>query len=131
MTADHSSANDRERTTASPWPVLIAVGLVLSEVGIVVDLFPIAVGGLVLFAASVAGILAESRHVSSPWPLAVGFGVLFVAAGTALYALGTGTIAVSGADGLVGLASRGLAIAVAGVVVVVGSAILRYRSRTH
>ncbi|WP_440769587.1 DUF7541 family protein [Natronorubrum sp. DTA28] len=131
MTADHTSANDRERTTASPWPVLIAIGLVLSEVGIIVDLFPIAVGGLVLFAASVAGILAESSHVSSPWPLAIGFGVLFVVAGSALYALGTGAVAVPAADGLVGLASRGLAIAVAGVVIVVGSAILRSRSRTH
>ncbi|WP_436347750.1 DUF7541 family protein [Natronorubrum sp. FCH18a] len=129
MTADHSSANDRERTTASPWPILVALGLVLSEVGIVVDLFPIAVGGLVLFAASVAGLLAESNHVSSQWSLATGFGVLLVVAGSALYALGTGALAVPAADGLVGLASRGLAIAVAGAVTVVGSVIVRKRTR--
>ncbi|WP_137289739.1 DUF7541 family protein [Natronorubrum halophilum] len=127
--ADHSSANDRERPTASPWPVLIALGLVFSEVGIVVGLFPVAVAGLVLFAASVAGILAESSHVASPWPLTVGAGLVFVAAGSALYALGTGAMVVPAIDGLTGLASRGLAVAVAGVVTVVGAGIVRYRKR--
>lgn len=127
--ADHSSANDSKRPTASPWPVLIALGLVFSEVGIIVGLFPIAVGGLVLFAASITGVLAESSHVASPWPLAMGFGVVFAVAGAVLYALGTGSLSVAAVDGLSGLASRALAISVAGVVTVAGAAILRYRHR--
>ncbi|MXV64085.1 hypothetical protein GS429_18845 [Natronorubrum sp. JWXQ-INN-674] len=125
--ADHSSATDRERPTASPWPVLIALGLALSEVGIVVDLFPIAVAGLVLFAVSVTGILAESRHIANPQSLATGFGLAFVLLGSVLYVLGTGSLSVAAADDLTGLASRGLAIAVAGVVTIAGTAIKRYR----
>ena len=129
---DHSRANDREQPTASPWPLMVALGLVGSEVGIIVDLFPVAVGGLVLFAASVAGILAESGHVGSPWPLATGLGVLFVVAGALLYALGTGALSVAALEGLTGLATRGLAIAVAGVVTVAGTVLVRARRRsTH
>ena len=131
--ADHSSANDRdrdrERPTASPWPVLIALGLAGSEVGIVVDLFPVAVAGLVLFAASVAGILAESDHVASPWPVAIGCGAVLALAGAALFALGTGAVSLEAADGLTGLATRGLAIAIAGVVTVVGTVAVRARRR--
>lgn len=132
---DHSSANDRdrdrERPTASPWPVLIAVGLAGSEVGIVVDLVPVAVGGLVLFAASVAGILAESDHVTDPLPVAMGFGAVFALGGGMLYALGTDTVAPAAVDGLTGLATRGLAIAIAGIVTVVGTVIVHYRRRYH
>ncbi|QRV15933.1 DUF7541 family protein [Haloterrigena salifodinae] len=131
---DHSSANDRgerdrERPTASPWPVLVAIGLAGSEVGIVVDLLPVAVGGLVLFAASVAGILAESDHVADPLPVAMGFGAVFALGGGMLYALGTDTVAPAATDGLTGLTTRGLAIAIAGIVTVVGTVIVHYRRR--
>ncbi|MDQ2049869.1 hypothetical protein RBH26_05175 [Natronolimnohabitans sp. A-GB9] len=122
--ADHSSANDRERPTASPWPVLIALGLAGSEIGIILDLFPVAVGGLVLFAGSVGGILAESDHASSPLPVAAGFGVLFVLVGGVLYALATGAFST---DGFAGLATRGLVLVVAGVITLVGTALVRYR----
>ncbi|WP_306057319.1 DUF7541 family protein [Natronococcus wangiae] len=125
--ADHSTGTEQP-TASSPWPVLVAVGLVLSEVGVFVDLFPIAVGGIVLFAASVTGFVAESGHVSSPRPLAIGLGLVFVALGTLLYALGTELVIVAGSERLFGLASRGLAIAVAGVVTVVGAVALRYRN---
>lgn len=122
---DHSSASDRERPTASPWPILVAVGLVCSEVGIIVDLLPVAAGGLVLFAVSVAGFLAESSHISSSQPLVIGFGLVFVLAGSVLYALGTGILTGAAVDGLTGLTSRGLAIAVAGVGTV-GVGLVRY-----
>ena len=130
---DHSSANDRdrdrERPTSSPWPLLIALGLVGSEVGIIVGLLPIAVIGLVLFAASVAGILVESEHVARPWPVAIGFGLVFVLVGAGLYALGSGAVTAAPVDGLTGLTTRGIAIAVAGVATVVGTVIVR--SRRH
>lgn len=124
--ADHTTRTD-DRTAASPWPFLLAVGLVLSEVGVFVDLVPLAVGGLVLFAASIAGFVAESNHVTSPWPIVAGLGVVFVAGGALLYAVGTGLLTSAGSDALVGLASRGVAIAVAGVIAVLGAVTGRYR----
>ena len=70
---------------ASPWPVFIALGIPIAELGIVFDLFPLSVGGLILFCGSVAGILREAGYASTPWrPLAalavvlVGIGVLFL-----------------------------------------------------
>ncbi|MDG5817221.1 hypothetical protein [Natronococcus sp. A-GB7] len=120
------SIETEQPPTSSPWPVLIATGLVLSEVGILVDLLPIAIGGLVLFASSVTGFITESDHVSSPWPLAIGFGALFVVLGAGLYAAGTEQVA-AGSDDPFGLATRGVAIVAAGLVTIVGAAVLRYR----
>ncbi|GAA0288641.1 DUF7541 family protein [Halobacterium noricense] len=51
---------------ASPWPLLVALGLVTSEVGVVFGLRPVTVGGLLLFIGSVTGILTESQHVTRP-----------------------------------------------------------------
>ncbi|MFC7114983.1 hypothetical protein ACFQH2_08475 [Natronoarchaeum sp. GCM10025703] len=50
---------------SSPWPMLIALGIVFSEVGIVLALFPVAVGGLVLLLGSIGGILRETEYVSA------------------------------------------------------------------
>ncbi|WP_049924046.1 DUF7541 family protein [Halopiger djelfimassiliensis] len=130
--ADRSSSTSSataasQPTTSSPWPVLVAVGLAASEVGIVVDLFPVAVVGLVVFAASVTGIVAESNRFGNPRSFAYGFGLLFVLGGTALYAVGTGLVTLAPLEGLVGLASRGSAIAVAGLVTILGAATSQYR----
>ncbi|PSP46070.1 cox cluster protein [Halobacteriales archaeon QH_10_70_21] len=43
----------------SPWPVVVVLGIVLSEVGILFNLYPVSVTGLLLFAGSVAGIVHE------------------------------------------------------------------------
>ncbi|MEF8775390.1 MAG: cox cluster protein [Haloarculaceae archaeon] len=51
---------------ASPWPMFVALGVVLSEVGVVLGFFPVTVGGLLLFGATVAGILRESGYVGRP-----------------------------------------------------------------
>ncbi|XVH30809.1 DUF7541 family protein [Haloferacaceae archaeon DSL9] len=64
---------------ASPWPFFIAIGLVLAEVGIVFELVPVAVGGLLLFCICIAGVLRESTYVNSPWTsLAILAGLLAV-----------------------------------------------------
>ncbi|WP_265111136.1 DUF7541 family protein [Halosolutus halophilus] len=126
--ADHTTRSDG-RTAASPWPFLLAVGLVLSEIGVLVGFFPLAVGGLLLFVASVAGFVAESNHVTSPWPIVAGLGAVFVAGGALLYAVGTGLVTIGGSEALVGLTSRGVAIAVAGGLAVLGAGIGRYRDR--
>jgi hypothetical protein len=62
--------------TASPWPVFVALGLTLSEIGVFIGLFPVAVFGLILFGGSIAGILTESGYVSRPWPTLSGVGVV-------------------------------------------------------
>ena len=72
--------SDRYRM-ASPWPVFVALGFALSEVGIVLGVFPVAVGGVLLFGGSVAGILTESGYVTNLWKttMQVGAGLLVVA----------------------------------------------------
>jgi hypothetical protein len=123
--ADHSSRAPTERTDAArPWPLLVAVGLAGSEVGIVVDLVPVAVAGLVVFAASVAGILADAAYVDRPLPLLAKFGVAFVAVGGVLVAHGTGTLLISPLAPLSGLTSRGVALVLAGLVTVVGTGLV-------
>jgi hypothetical protein len=71
---------------ASPWPVFIALGVPISEVGLVFDIFPVAVGGLLLFCGCIAGMLQESGYVDLPWTsLGVMALLLFVAGGAVLY----------------------------------------------
>jgi hypothetical protein len=71
---------------ASPWPLFVAGGLTLSEVGVVFGSLPVSVGGILLLSASVVGILRESGFSASLWKPALGLGVLFGAAGGALLA---------------------------------------------
>lgn len=117
-----ASESDGGLPKSSPWPVFVAIGLAISEVGVVLALLPLAVGGLLLFAGSVAGILAESGHVDSPWPLLAGLGVV-------LFVLGTGVYLYSGAPVSVAVvietlevgqtvAYRGVSIVTAGLLAV-------------
>jgi predicted tellurium resistance membrane protein TerC len=106
---------------ASPWPVFVALGLTLSEVGIVIGVFAIAVGGLLLLAGSVAGILREAGYVGDVWWTLLGFGAVLLAIGVGLFAsqvdLALDTVlAVVGSPGQHGrVVPRALAVAVAGL----------------
>lgn len=94
---------------ASPWPIPVVLGVVLSELGIVFDgLLPVAVGGLLLLAVSVVGILRESGFADTLWKPALAVAAVFGVVGAALYAGTTAT-------------DRGLALAGSAVVVVAGS----------
>jgi len=66
---------------ASPWPLFVALGFALSEVGIVLGVFPISVGGVLLFGGSIAGILTESGYATHLWKTSalIGAGLLVVA----------------------------------------------------
>ena len=104
---------------ASPWPVFIALGFALSELGIFVGLYPVAVGGLLLLGGSVAGILRESRYAADIWRPLAGLGTAFVLLGLAVVAtqidptvLDVGAV-IADPNGIVG---RGLAIAGAGII---------------
>jgi hypothetical protein len=105
--------------TASPWPVFVALGLALSEIGVFIGLFPVAVFGLILFGGSIAGILTESGYVTRPWPTLVGVGVVLalIAVGLAVAYVPVSSIAVANI-GNGPVLTRLVAVAVAGVVMV-------------
>lgn len=98
-----------EYRKASPWPLFVAFGLAIFEVGIVWPLFPVAVGGLLLFVGSVVGILRESSYITDPWKGLVAASVVCLAAGGVVTYFTTGSIRL-----------RGLAVLVGGVVVLAG-----------
>lgn len=96
---------------ASPWPLFVALGIPISEIGILFDLFPVAVGGLLLFCGSVAGMSHESGYAKTPWrALVVLAAILFVAGG-----------ALAFTD--VSLVTRGYAIIAAGAILLVGGVV--------
>ncbi|WP_181686722.1 DUF7541 family protein [Halorhabdus salina] len=106
---------------ASPWPVFIALGFALAELGIFVGYFAVAVGGLLLLGGSVAGILVESGYASSVWRPLAGLGIAFGLLGVALVAsqVDPATLdalsVVTDPNGIVG---RGLAIVGSGAILV-------------
>jgi len=63
-----SEESDPEQsfTGASPWPLFVALGFALSELGVILGLRPVSVAGLLLFVSAVAGILTESGYISRP-----------------------------------------------------------------
>mgnify|MGYP000010954702 FL=1 len=96
---------------ASPWPVFVALGIPIAEVGIVFGLFPIAVGGLLLFGGSAAGLATEAGYAKTPWRGLVG-------AAAPLAALGVGFAYTA-----INLPTRGFAIlAAAGILVAIVAA---------
>jgi hypothetical protein len=107
---------------ASPWPLFVALGFVLSELGILIGVFAVAVGGLLLFGGSVAGILNESGYVDGVWRSLLAFGFVLAALGGAVVAWGAGPdpgtlLAVVANPGGYGQAvPRALAVAVAGLI---------------
>ncbi|MDS0298222.1 cox cluster protein [Halogeometricum sp. S1BR25-6] len=95
---------------ASPWPIFVALGIPVSEIGILFDLFPVAVGGLLLFSGSVAGMTRESGYSETPWgPLAV-LGGIFLALGVAFVFTA------------VNLQTRGYAVIAAAVILLLAAA---------
>lgn len=111
--------SDRYRF-ASPWPMFVALGFVLSEVGIFLGLPAIAVGGLLLLGASVAGILRESAYAHNVWVVLAGMGALFGAFGVAiLLSQQPATLAVAELGHPNGIVARGKAVIAAAVILVV------------
>lgn len=102
---------------ASPWPVFVALGLAISEVGVFLNLFIVAVFGLLLFGGSIAGILTESGYTARPWPTLLGFGAVLAVLGLAIvtwqFDLADLTIANFGQNGIL---SRSVAVLAAGVI---------------
>ncbi len=108
---------------SSPWPIFVAFGLAISEVGVFVPLFPVAVGGLLLFTGSVAGILREAEFVTDGWTTFGALGGVLAVLGVGLYAVTGAPVTVdqatfvleAGSRGAVSVAYRALAITTAGL----------------
>jgi hypothetical protein len=78
---DQPGLSDQYRM-ASPWPIFVALGIPIAELGILFDVFAVAVGGLLLFCGSVTGMLRESGYAKTPWrPLVFFAGILFLVGG--------------------------------------------------
>ncbi|MFB6087039.1 MAG: cox cluster protein [Haloarculaceae archaeon] len=92
---------------ASPWPVFVAGGLAVSELGLLFGSFVVAVGGLLVFGGSVAGMVEEAGYARSAWRAAVAFAVVLLAVGAVLLAVTT-------------YGTRGQAVALAGGLLAVG-----------
>lgn len=120
MSERRATAGEYRRT--SPWPVLVALGLALSELGVFVGLFPVAVVGLVLFGASVAGALAATGYVDRPLLGTGAIGVFLLLAALAVAAwrgaLATLDVAAFGTDPVL---SRVLSVAVGGALLLLAA----------
>lgn len=117
---------------SSPWPVFVAFGFAISEVGVFVPLFPVAVGGLLLFTGSVAGILAESEYVDDAWTTFGVMGGVVALLGAGLYLYTGAPLTVDALTRIVEVGSqpgggtvayRALAIVTAGVFGVAGAVV--------
>ncbi|NUE02084.1 cox cluster protein [Halorubraceae archaeon YAN] len=97
---------------ASPWPIFIALGLPVSEIGLVFDIFPLAVGGLLLFCGCIAGILLESNYAETLWGPVLTMIAILVAFGAALLV----------ADGYteIGLVTRAYAVFASAIIMSAG-----------
>lgn len=116
-----------ERTKTSPWPLVIVLGLVLSEVGILFNLYPVSVGGLLLFVGGIAGIVREAGYVTSPWRLVAGLGMAFAALGLLVVSTqvdGGPTAYLSQVFVDDGVSRRGYTVAATGAVLAVAGGVL-------
>jgi len=102
---------------ASPFPLFVALGFALGEVGVVLGLFPMTVAGLLLFGGTVAAILHEAGYIARPWRAMLSMGAFFAGvAALVLVAFGE-TLALAGLlDPANGVAYRMFAVFAAGVV---------------
>jgi len=100
---DENPGLSEQYRTASPWPLFVALGLPIAEVGVLFGFFPVAVGGLLLFCGSIAGLVTESGYASTPWRALAVLSVVVLALGAGI--LFNGTVA---------LPTRGRAVLVAG-----------------
>lgn len=126
--SDSERMADRYDKT-SPWPLVIVLGLVLSEIGILFNVYPVAIAGLVMFVGSVSGIISEAGYVASPWRLVSGLGLFLAVVGvvviwTQLDAVSVDAAATAVAVPANDIVQRGVTIAATGGVLAIGGVVL-------
>lgn len=112
----------------SPWPPFVAFGFAVAEIGIVLNFVTLAIGGIVLFGGSVAGILSETKYVRSPWRTLLVLGSVFVTGGAAISASQVDQFTLEvllSSEPVNAIAMRGEAIIIAGLVLLLGSVVGR------
>lgn len=124
---DQPGLSDQYRMS-SPWPLFVALGLVLSELGVLFGIIPLSVGGLLLFVGSIAGVLTESGYASGLWRVLGGLGAVLIViggilAGTQLGLTTPSEIPTELIDAFGeqpnGIIIRGVSIVVAGAIAIV------------
>lgn len=129
---DQPGLSDQYRMS-SPWPLIVVLGLVFAELGLFFNVFPVAVGGLLLFVASIAGIVQESGYAERPWNILAGLGCVLVILGVILTATQLDAITLDALAAVAGesnsIVARAVALLVAGVVALVAGAGGRFVER--
>ncbi|KZN24224.1 hypothetical protein A4G99_07255 [Haladaptatus sp. R4] len=89
---------------SSPWPLFVAFGLAMFEAGIVMAniLFPVAVGGMLIFVGSIVGILRESEYINNPWKGLIAASGVSLVVGGAIWLTTGGSIQLRGTAILIG-----------------------------
>ncbi len=108
----------------SPWPPFVAAGFAVAEIGIVLNLVSLAIGGIILFGGSVSGILNETKYAKSPWRPLLALGAIFVAFGGIMWASQVQSITIEALLAIVEtntIAMRGEAVVIAGSLLVLGA----------
>lgn len=123
MSGGPTAVDDGRRT--SPWPVFVALGFAVAELGVFFGVVPLAVGGIVVFGGSCSGQLAEVGHRSSLSRSLIPVGGVFVIIGVGLWFAGvtdftTATVLTS--PRVDGVALRGVAVLTGGLVLVAAGA---------
>lgn len=131
---DQPGLSDQYRMS-SPWPLFVALGFALSELGIFLALVPLAVGGLLLFTGSVAGIIREAGYTEQPWGTLGILGLILVVLGSILVATQVPAASLDAvSSSLMSIFSnrpnsivvRGVSIVFAGVIAFLGSQTAQY-----
>jgi len=120
---------------SSPWPLLVALGIAVGEVGVLFGLVPVAVGGVVLFGGSAASVLREAGFAQSAWrPLAL-VGASIGVASLLVWVFQTGAVepgALRRAAATDGIAVRAVVVLVAAILLLLagllGAAVERRRT---
>lgn len=118
-----AAVTDR-KPSSSLWPMFVAFGLAIAEVGVFLGVFVLTVVGFLTFTGAVAGILHESGYVDDAWRTLGVLGVLGLLTGTAVFGVYGGTM---GGSELVAvpnaIAYRGLSLIAAGILTVLTAAL--------
>ena len=118
---DQSGLSDQYRMS-SPWPLIVVLGLVFSEIGLLFNVFAVAVGGLLLFVAAIAGIIQESGYAERPWNLLASLGVVLCVLGALVTVTQLDSVTVEAVANVIsrpnGVIARGVELLIAGIITI-------------
>ncbi len=112
---DENPGLSEQYRRASVWPLFVALGIPISEIGILFGIPALSVGGLLLFCGSVSAMINEAGYTETPWNALMACAILlFIGGAGILYA--DAHVSLKAAH----LARRGWAIIGTGGVLLIG-----------